>query len=69
MQLYSYAKLKGRITEKFETQEKFASAIGISTVSVSKKLNGITGFSQEDIEAWNKLLDINRSEIPDYFFA
>ena len=67
--MYSYSKLKGRITEKYGTQAALAEALGISIVSVSKKLKGRTGFSQEDIEAWSALLDISKSEYPDYFFA
>ena len=67
--MYTYSKLKGRITEKFGTQGALAEKLGISAVSVNKKLNGATGFSQEDIEAWAKVLDIKKSEYPAYFFA
>jgi transcriptional regulator with XRE-family HTH domain len=67
--MYEYRKLRGRIVEKFRTQEEFANAIGISVVSVSKKLNGDTGFSQSDIENWSKILEIKREEFTDYFFA
>ena len=67
--MYSYSKLRGRITEKFGTQASLAEALGVSVVSVSKKLNGVTGFSQEDIEKWSQLLDISKHEYPDYFFA
>ena len=67
--MYSYSKLKGKIVEKYGTQGALAEALGISVVSVSKKLNGVTGFSQEDIEKWSELLDISKHEYPDYFFA
>jgi transcriptional regulator with XRE-family HTH domain len=67
--MYTYSKLRGKITEKFGTQQALAEELGISVVSVSKKLNGATGFSQEDIEAWAKVLDIKRCEYPAYFFA
>lgn len=68
-EMYSYSKLRGKITEKFGTQAALAEALGVSLVSVSKKLNGVTGFSQEDIEKWSNLLDISKAEYPDYFFA
>lgn len=35
--MYRYNKLRGRIIEKFGTQEKFAKAVGISENSLSKK--------------------------------
>lgn len=66
---YSYNKLRGRIVEKYGSQEKFSEYIGISRVSISKKLNGITGFSQVDIEKWASALDIKANEYSSYFFA
>lgn len=66
---YTYAKLKGRIVEKFGTQKAFADAIGISENSISKKLNGLTGFSQEDIVLWSEKLEIDLREAGKYFFA
>nr|DAY65436.1 MAG TPA: Protein of unknown function (DUF739) [Caudoviricetes sp.] len=66
---YSYSKLRGRIVEKFGSQEKFSENIGISRVSISKKLNGITGFSQLDIEKWALALDIKVDEYSSYFFT
>lgn len=67
--MYSYSKLRGKITEVFGTQAALAEALGVSLVSVNKKLNGVTGFSQEDIEVWSKLLGISKVDYPDYFFA
>lgn len=67
--IYSYNKLRGRIVEKFGSQAKFADKLGISTTSLSKKMQCKTGFSQEDIELWAHLLDIGRTEFSDYFFA
>lgn len=67
--MYEYRKLKGRIVEKFGTQEKFAQHIGKSTVTVSQKLNCIKGFSQKDIEEWAAALDIPKEEYASYFFT
>ncbi|MBQ8559086.1 MAG: DUF739 family protein [Tyzzerella sp.] len=66
---YKYLKLRGRIIEKFGSQGKFAEAIRLSENSVSKKLTGNSGFSQEDIEKWSYLLEISKEEYGLYFFA
>lgn len=66
---YSYDKLRGRIVEKYGSQDKYAEALGISTVSLSKKMTGKTGFSQRDIVLWSELLGIEKNEYGEYFFA
>lgn len=66
---YTYNKLRGRIIEKFGTQEEFARKIGISKNSLSLKMNGKTSFSQNDIIKWSELLEIDANEIGQYFFA
>lgn len=55
---YQYDKLRGRIIEKYGTQGNFAKALGLSSNSVSKKLNCRTGFTQEEMNKWAELLDI-----------
>lgn len=65
---YSYDKLRGKIIEKYGSQEKFAEVIGISTNSLSKKMTGKTGFSQRDIVTWSTILDISKSDYSEYFF-
>lgn len=66
--MYKYNKLRGRIIEKFGSFGCFAKEIGLSNNSLSKKLTGKTGISQEDIEKWSDLLDIETSEYGVYFF-
>ena len=68
---FTYDKLRGRIVEKYGTQEKFAEAVGISTVTLSRKMSGKVGFSQRDIEDWAApdKLDISKNEYGVYFFA
>lgn len=66
---FTYAKLRGRITEKFGTQSRFAEAVGLSPITISKKLTGKIGFSSDDIETWCKLLEIPLREAGVYFFA
>ena len=66
---YDYRKLRGRIVEKFGTIGKFGEAVGLSGVSMSKKLTGSTGFSQADIIRWCELLDIDLADVGAYFFT
>lgn len=65
---YKYDRLRGRIIEKYGSQEKFAEVIGISSNSMSKKMNGKTGFSQKDIVKWSNYLDIDKIDYSSYFF-
>lgn len=66
---YTYNKLRGRIVEKYRTQERFAQAIGINKNALSRKMTGRTGISQEDIAKWCQLLDIDKDLIGEYFFT
>lgn len=66
---FGYAKLRGRIVEKFGTQEKFAEALGISNTTMSLKMTGKRAFSQRDIIKWCELLDIDKLEAGSYFFS
>ena len=66
---YTYNKLRGRIIEKYGTQEKFAEALGMTKQGISLKMTGKTSFSQSDINRWCELLDIKTEQIVNYFFA
>ena len=66
---YTYNKLRGRIVEKYGTQEEFAKKLGISKNSLSLKMNGKTSFSQADVIKWSELLGIETGEIGQYFFT
>lgn len=65
---YDYSKLRGRIREKCETQEKFAKKIKRSNPYISNVLNGRSYFSQNDINESVKILEIPAYEIGEYFF-
>lgn len=67
--MYDYRSLRGLIRAKFNTQEAFAEALGVSLVTVSHKLNGKIGFSQGDVIKWSKLLGISADEYGHYFFT
>ena len=66
--MFEYRRLKGRIIEVFGTQGKFAEHLGISNVTVSNKLRGITQFSQEDMIQWCNALGIDYGDIGQFFF-
>lgn len=65
---YDYSKLKGRIVEKCGNQTKFAENIGLSERTISLKLNNINYWKQNEISKACKILDINESDIKQYFF-
>lgn len=69
MQKYAYRKLRGRIIEMYGTMDAFSKHINRSKVSVSNKMTGNSGFSQEDIETWGEALDIPMEQYGPYFFA
>lgn len=63
------SKLRGRIREKFGTQEAFAEAVGMANTTLSAKLNGKTDWKRQEIEDACRLLDISAADIPLYFFT
>lgn len=67
--VFNYSKLKGRIREKFSTQEAFSDAISMSSTTLSYKLNGKGYFSQAEIFRAADVLGIDAKEIPAYFFT
>ena len=66
---FNYSKLLGRMRECGFTQEQLAKAIGINKGTLSTKLNNRFSFSQEEILAICKVLNIPVSEIGDYFYT
>ena len=67
--MFDYSKLRGRIKEKFGTQAAFAAAMEMSGVSLSDKLNNKVQWNQKEIDKGSDLLEIQKEEIPDYFFT
>ena len=66
---YRYDKLLGRIVEKCGTQAEFATRMQLSERTVSLKLNGKRPWSQVDIAKACEVLDIELTEIQEYFFT
>lgn len=65
---FKYDKLKGRIKEKYGTQENFAKAIGKTQTTTSFKINGKASWNQEEIIKAIELLDLSKDDIVEYFF-
>ncbi len=66
--VFDYSKLRGKIKEVFGTQAKFAKAMGMSTVTLSAKLNGTVQFTAPEIKAC-EVLGVSVEFIPLYFFT
>lgn len=65
----SYAKLRGKIREKFGTQGRFGMAMTMSATTLSKKLSGETDWTRAEIVKACELLDIPLDNAHAYFFA
>lgn len=67
--MHDYNPLRGKIKEKLGTLYAFADKIGISTVSLNKRLNDEIPFSQVEIELATKALDLTNDEVIRLFFT
>lgn len=65
----SYAKLRGRIVEKFGSQSAFAEAMGWRKALLSAKLNNKSEWGFHEVIKACKLLEISLSEAHLYFFC
>lgn len=65
---YDYSKLNGRIIEKCGTQTKFADLMGLSTRTISLKLNNKINFKQDEIQKAIVILQLDSTDISEYFF-
>lgn len=66
---YDYSKLKGRITEKCQTQSRFTDMLGVAKATVTAKLQGKSEFTQGEIAKILEILELEISDIQDYFFT
>lgn len=67
--MYDTSKLRGRIIEKFGSQNAFSEAVNRSISYVSQYLNGKVCLDQETIDKWANALEISVTDIPVYFFT
>lgn len=63
-----YAKLRGKIREKYGSEMVFSKLMGITKVTMSNRLNGKNGWLLEDAKKACELLDISLKDIDEYFF-
>ena len=66
--LFNYQTLRGKIKEVCGTQDNFAKQLKIGRVSLSQRLNNQLEFSQSEIHDSCRILNLNKNEIPLYFF-
>lgn len=66
---HDYSKLRGRIVEKYGKQYAFAEALGISTHTLSERLNNQISWSHDDMSKAILLLEIIDAEVGIYFFT
>lgn len=66
---YNYDKLLGLIREKYKTNKNLSQELGLSTHSLSMKLNNKIEFKQNEIYKLVELLDIPLNKIQLYFFT
>lgn len=65
----NYAKLRGKIKEKFGSQDNFATAMDMDRSTMSLKLNGKSDWTRREIEKSCALLSIPVAEAYVYFFT
>ena len=65
---FDFQKLRGRIVEILGNQNILANKLGVSNVSLSRKLNNKSRFSPDDVIIISDILKIHKDEIGVYFF-
>lgn len=66
--VFDYQKLRGRIREKYGTEQKFAAEMHMNRGSLSSKLNNEGDFTRAQMLRAAELLDLTAFQIPEYFF-
>ena len=64
---FDYSKLRGRIKEVYKTETEFAKELGLSTVSLSGRLNNKLNFEQSEMLKIGELLEIEKEDLHSYF--
>lgn len=67
--VFDYQKLRGRITERYGSQTKFAKAFDVSKNTFSQKMNNKVRFTSDDIMKISDMLEIPKEQIGIYFFS
>ena len=67
--MFDYSKLYGKIKEVFETQEKFAEAMGMKRAAINARLNQKANWKTSEIMKACELLGIPIEDVHLYFFC
>lgn len=59
--------LKSKLSLKEKTQKDLAKALGLSKVSISKKVNGLLRFSLPEVKKVKDYLDLTNDEVVEIF--
>ena len=59
--------LKSKLSLKEKTQKDLAKSLGLSKVSVSKKVNGVLRFSLPEVKKVKDYLDLTNDEVVEIF--
>ncbi len=65
---FDYSALKGKITSLFGTLTNFSKAMKVSIQTISKKMNNLVPWDQDEIYLACQLLGI-QNDIKNYFFT
>jgi hypothetical protein len=66
---FDYSRLRGRIVERYGTLGAFVEVLPIGSVAFTQKMKGRVAFKNDEILNMAEKLDIDKHEIPDYFFC
>lgn len=64
-----YAELRGAIRTKFKNQRNFAEALKMHPSTLSSKLNGRSEWSFNEVASACRVLGIDLTDAPAYFFS
>lgn len=64
-----FAKLRGRIKEVYIYEKHFQEAMGFSSTTKTKKLNGEVEFTLDELKKMVSILAIPLEEVASYFFT
>ena len=67
--MFNKNKFKAKITESGLSVEKLANILGISAVTLYRKMNGNSDFSRSEMQIIRQALKINLAEMDEIFFA
>lgn len=60
---------RAKVVANGKTMKDAATAIGCSEASLSRKVNGISDFTRNEIQLFREAFDLNPEEVEQIFFA